>query len=273
MPALDFEGRSIPVRDGDTVASALFRAGVRTFSRSFKFHRPRGLYCCTGDCPNCLVTVNDEPAVRACVHEAADGQRVTRGSGWPSADHDALHVMWWMRALLPVGFYYKLFAKPLWTWPVAERVIRKIAGIGPVPRGLPQDARERLYHHPDVLVIGGGPAGLSAAITAAEDGASVLLADEGRIGAAIASGPVRSEVDSLRAAAQANERITILQHAAAIGIYDGALTPITAPDCLHIASPGRVIVATGAVELHAVFPGSDLPGVWLGRGAARMAGV
>src|SRR5262245_11279859 len=102
MPSLDLEGRSIPIEPGDTVASALFRAGVRVFSRSFKYHRPRGLYCLTGDCPNCLLTVDGEPCVRACVTPARDGQSVRRENAWPSADRDALAVLWHLRGLLPV---------------------------------------------------------------------------------------------------------------------------------------------------------------------------
>src|SRR5262245_35569530 len=88
VASLDFEGQRIPVSEGDTIASALYRHGVRVFSRSFKYHRPRGLYCLTGDCPNCLVTVDGEPGVRACVVPADGVSRVARGNGWPSADHD-----------------------------------------------------------------------------------------------------------------------------------------------------------------------------------------
>ena len=80
MTTIEFEGRPVGFQEGDTVASALYRSGVRVFSRSFKYHRPRGLYCLTGDCPNCLVNVDDEPCVRACVTDAAAGQRVRRES-------------------------------------------------------------------------------------------------------------------------------------------------------------------------------------------------
>src|SRR5712691_7245198 len=125
MPTLDFEGRDVPVRDGDTVASALFRAGVRTFSRSIKYHRRRGLYCLSGDCPNCLVSVDGEPGVRACRCEAVDGMRVERESGFPSADRDLLAIMDRLHRLTPVGFYYKVFGRPAWLWPLAERVIRR----------------------------------------------------------------------------------------------------------------------------------------------------
>src|SRR4249919_934624 len=98
--SISFEGRLIPIEPGDTVAAGLYRAGVRVFSRSFKYHRPRGLYCLTGDCPNCLMTVDGEPGVRACVTEAAGVERVVRENGWPSADHDALAAFWYLRRLL-----------------------------------------------------------------------------------------------------------------------------------------------------------------------------
>ena len=83
MAELDFEGRQVRLEPGDSIASALFRAGVRIFSRSFKYRRPRGLYCLTGDCPNCQLMVDGEPGVRACVTPARAGQRVARPTGWP----------------------------------------------------------------------------------------------------------------------------------------------------------------------------------------------
>src|SRR5688572_31854032 len=111
MASLEFEGRAVPIEDGDTVGSALFRAGVRTFSRSLKYHRRRGLYCGTGDCPNCLMTVDGNPAVRTCVTACADGMRVDRATGWPSAERDLLHVTDRLHRLMPVGFYYKTFIR------------------------------------------------------------------------------------------------------------------------------------------------------------------
>ncbi|MEO7793669.1 MAG: 2Fe-2S iron-sulfur cluster-binding protein [Thermoanaerobaculia bacterium] len=270
---LHFEGRAIAVSPGDTVASALYRAGVRTFSRSFKYHRKRGLYCLTGDCPNCLMTVDGEPAVRTCCTPAAEVRKVARGSGWPSAGFDLLSILWWLRRFLPVGFYYKTMIRPRWLWPLAEKVIRRIAGLGPVARDLPVENRERLNHHPDLLVVGGGVAGLAAACASAERGESVVLVDEATIGEGIAPGPARARVDALRAQLLRQGTVTVLERALAIGLYQGPLVPVAGRDRLHLVHPGRVVVATGAVERHAVFPGSDLPGVWLARGAARLAGV
>lgn len=258
MPSLDLEGRSIPFEHGDTVASAMYRAGVRVFSRSFKYHRPRGLYCLTGDCPNCLVTVDGEPCVRACVTPAADGQSVRRENGWPSVDRDALAVLWRLRWLLPVGFYYKTLLRPAFAWRLVEPLVRRIAGIGSVSLELEPAHRELRHHHADVLVAGGGPAGVAAALGPAREGERVVLADEGELDDRVA--------EELRASG-----VTLLGRAAVVGIYEGPLVPVDCEDRLHLVHCARTVVATGAVERHPVFPGNDLVGVWLGRGAARLA--
>ena len=255
------------------MAAVLYRAGVRIFSRSFKYHRPRGLYCCSGDCASCMVTVDGEPAVRSCVREARAGQRVQRSNAWPSADHDALSIIWHLRFLLPVGFYYKMFIRPKWLWPVAERSIRKVAGIGPVDVHQRAEHLERRNYHPDVCVTGGGIAGLTAALAAADRGESVVLVDEGVIGEQVAPGPTRSAIEQLLGRVLGNPRITVLERAPASGVYEGPLVTAANGKQLNLIHPRRIVVATGAVERHGVFPGSDLPGVWLGRGAARMAGV
>lgn len=268
-----FEGRPVRVLPGDTVASALYRTGVRVFSRSFKYHRPRGLYCLSGDCPNCLVTVDGEPGVRACVTAAAGVERVRRENGWPSADHDALAALWYLRRLLPVGFYYKTLVRPAGAWPRAEQLVRRLAGIGRAPLDLPRAHRESRHHHPDVLVAGGGVAGLAAALASAEADRAVVLADEGTIGEKLPPGPTRERVQALAAQLRACERATILENAAVIGIYEGPLVVVNGEGFLHLVHPARVVVATGAVERHPAFPGGDLPGVWLSRGAARLVGV
>src|SRR5579862_9340346 len=104
---LEFEGRAVAVTPGDSIASALYRSGVRVFSRSFKYHRRRSLYCVTGDCPNCLVNVDGEPCVRSCTIAAVAGQQIRREGGWPSTERDLFGVIDRMHRLLPVGFYYK----------------------------------------------------------------------------------------------------------------------------------------------------------------------
>lgn len=275
MATLRFEGADVHVHDGDTIASALFRQGVRTFTRSVKYHRRRGLYCLTGDCPNCLVTVDGEPGCHACTTDARPGQTVVRETGWPSAERDLLAIADRVHPLLPVGFYYKTFVRPRRAWRIAERAIRRATGVGRLPVGAPRGGR-RVRHVPvDVLVIGGGVAGLAAARAAAEGGASVVVCDEDRLGARVPPGPTRDAIGSLADDVRSLEldRVTILERHIAVGVYEGPSVPLVGDDETVHVDPSRVIVATGAVETHGVFPGNDLPGVWLGRGAARMAGA
>lgn len=270
---LDFEGRTIPVLHGDSVAASLYRGGVRVFTRSFKYHRRRGLYCLTGDCPNCKLCVDGEGGVRACVKAAAPGQRVRREGGWPSVDHDVFGVFDRMHRLLPVGFYYKTMLRPRWLWPLAEPFLRRLASHAAVDLSVVPRRREARHLQPSVAVIGGGVAGLSAALSAAEAGESVVICDEGRIAEKIAPGPDRRRVEELAALVRSSKSITVFEDTPAIGVYEGPLVVLNEPTTLHLLHPARVVVATGAVEQHPVFPGNDLPGVWLGRGAARLAGA
>ncbi len=272
MTSFDFEGRSVPIEPGDTIASALHRAGVRILSRSFKYHRPRGHYCGTGDCPNCSMTVDGEPATRTCVTPAVPGLSVMRSTGFPSADHDLLSALWWMRKLLPVGFYYKSMIHPREFWPAAEPIIRRLAGLGDVDVHTPPGEPERRYHHPDLCVVGGGIAGLTAALTAAEAGSAVVLCDEGAIGEKIPPGTLRNQVEALGVQVRAHPKIAVFERGVAFGVYEGPLVPIVTADRLQLVSCRRLILATGASERHLVFEGNDLPGVWQGRGAALMAG-
>jgi sarcosine oxidase, subunit alpha len=266
VASLRLDGRRIDVAASDTIATAAFRAGERTFTRSLKSHRRRGLYCGTGDCANCLVTVDGLPGVRACVTPAGDGMLVERETGWPSADRDVLAVMDHLHWATPVGFYYKVFARPRWLWPLAERAIRRATGTGTLPVHAAETKPTR-FLRVDTLVIGAGVAGLAAAASAA---GRVALADDSQIGAAAYDEETRAAIQRLLIAARV-AGVEILERHAAIGIYEGPSVPLVGPDELVEVEAARVIVATGALEAHGVFPGNDLPGVWLGRGAARLA--
>ncbi|HZB01267.1 MAG TPA: 2Fe-2S iron-sulfur cluster-binding protein, partial [Actinomycetota bacterium] len=253
MPAGRFRlgRRGIRFEEGDTVAAAMYRAGVRTFSRSIKHHRRRGLYCGTGECPNCLVSIDGVPGVRSCVTAAREGMRVRREGGWPSVERDALAILDRLHPLLPVGFYHKAFIRPRWAWPLAERVIRRVAGVGRLPPGSSERIRGRQLRC-DVLVVGGGDAGKAAALEAARRGDTVVLCDQGSVH-------------------DAPEGVEVLEGHAALGIYDGPLVPLAGPGELVEVHPGRIVVATGGTETHPLFPGNDLPGVMLGRAAAGLA--
>jgi sarcosine oxidase subunit alpha len=269
--SLDFEGTPIDVRPGDSVASAVYRSGVRTFSRSFKYHRRRGLYCMSGDCANCLLEVNGESDVRSCLCKAEDGMRVRRQGGMPNVERDLIGINDRMHWAFPSGFYYKALIKPKWAWPKAEPIIRRVAGRGRVNlQDVPRDL-ERVHRHPDVLVIGMGPAGLSAALGAAAAGKRVLAVDESEPGWKLPPGPAKDAVERLLAEARSQPLIEVAPSHIAIGIYEGAEVPVIGPDLLLMVHPAAIVVATGAHEQNVVFGGNEIPNVFLGRGAARLS--
>jgi sarcosine oxidase, subunit alpha len=267
-----FDGKKVSALEGDTIGSALFASGQRTFSRSFKYHRPRGLLCCAGQCPNCLVQVDDAPGVRACTEPVRDGMKVEHMNASPSLDFDVMRATDLVGGpFTPPGFYYKTFIRPRRFWPLYEKLLRHAAGLGKLRKSQPEREWRTEYRrrHADVLVIGGGAAGLSAAAAAAELGADVVLADEGpepggRLLAEGGVGYARELVDRARDAG-----VEILANAPALGTFDG-LVPVWEGDTLHQVRAKRQIHATGAIEQPLLFPGNDLPGVMLSGGARRL---
>ncbi|MGA6949249.1 MAG: 2Fe-2S iron-sulfur cluster-binding protein, partial [Solirubrobacterales bacterium] len=168
--SFDFDGRRVEAYEGDTIGSALHASGRRVISRSFKYHRPRGLLCCAGHCPNCLVEVDGWPGVRACTEAVRPGMKVRHMNASPSLRFDLMRGTDLVGSrLTPPGFYYKTFIRPRRLWPLYEKVLRHAAGLGK----LPKKQAEREWHteyrrrHADVLVIGGGMAGMAAALRAA----------------------------------------------------------------------------------------------------------
>ena len=270
-----FDGKRVFALEGDTIGSALFAAGRRTFSRSFKYHRPRGLLCCAGQCPNCLVQVDGAPGVRACTEPVREGMRVEHMNATPSLEFDLMAATdRFGGPFTPPGFYYKTFIRPRRLWPLYEKVLRHAAGLG----RLRKSQREREWHteyrrrHAEVLVVGGGAAGLSAAIAAAELGADVVLCDEGaapggRLLAEGGHGRARELAERARAAG-----VEVLAHAPALGAFDG-LVPVWERDTLHQVRARRIVYATGTIEQPLMFAGNDLPGVMLSGGARRLAAL
>src|SRR4051794_34597884 len=176
--SFSFDGKEVGGLAGDTIGSALFAAGRRTFSRSFRYHRRRGLLCCAGQCPNCLVAVDGAPGVRACTEPLRKGMRVEHMNASPSLEFDAMRATDLVGGpFTPPGFYYKTFIRPRRLWPLYEKVLRPAAGLGKLRKSQPEREWRTEYRrrHADVLVIGGGAAGLSAAAAAAELGADVVL--------------------------------------------------------------------------------------------------
>lgn len=267
-----FDGKVVEAHPGDTVGAALHAAGHTTLSRSFKYHRPRGLLCCAGQCPNCLVDVDGAPGVRACTEPVREGMTVTPQNAWPSLGFDALRAVDRVGGpFTPPGFYYKMLIRPRAAWRLAEPMIRRIAGLGRLdPRVTARQWRtDYRRRHCDVLVVGGGIAGLAAAVRAAGLGADVVLADDGPE----PGGRCLAEGDSARVAALADHAraagVELLTGASALGFFDG-LVAVWQDSVLHQVRAARTVVATGAVEQPLVFAGNDLPGVMLAGAAQRL---
>nr|MBA2296973.1 (2Fe-2S)-binding protein [Actinomycetota bacterium] len=263
-----FDGKPVHAFEGDTIASALFASGRRVFSRSFKYHRPRGLYCCSGHCPNCLLEVDRVPSVRACMEPAREGARVKAQNVVGSLDRDLMSVVDKVGGpFLPVGFYYRTMMRPRRAWPIYERFLRSAAGLGRIdPHGRRTRRFDTEHRRAQVLVIGGGSSGLAAAHEAAGAGRHVVLVDDGLA-------PLRSE--SARGGPAIESAIgsapfEVLSPARAIGIYEGGLVPVDAGNVLYRFRAERIVVATGTIEQPLLFAGNDLVGVMLPSGIRRL---
>ena len=248
-----FRGEPVPAYAGDTIGSALFASGRRVFSRSFKYHRPRGLLCCSGSCPNCMMTVDGTPNVRVCAEPARAGAVVEPQNVLGSLERDLLAVTDKVgRPFTPVGFYYRTMIRPRRLWPLYERFLRNVAGLGRVDKHRGRTTRFDTEHRRvDVLIIGGGRSGRRAAGEAAARGESVMLVDENPI-------------------AEDTGEFELVAPGRALGIYEGGLVPVDAGSILLRIRATRIVVATGAIDQPLVFPGNDLVGVMLPDGVRRL---
>ena len=283
--ALSLNGKSVHAFQGDTIASALYASGLRIFSRSFKYHRSRGLLCVSGKCANCLVTVEGIPNVRACTERVVEGMAVKQQNAWPSVEHDAMSILDRFDRLMPVGFYYKIFHTPKLFWKLVQPIIRRTTGLGKVPKAdQPVRHIRHEYAHADVAVIGGGPAGMSAALAVAGAGARVMIIDDqpflgGHLLYDVASHKALPGIGSskgyeaagrLRAEVSASANIDVISEASAFGLYEGNLLGINAGDRTIKLRAKRLVVATGSIETPLTFDRNDLPGVMLTTGLQRL---
>ncbi|MEO8531075.1 MAG: 2Fe-2S iron-sulfur cluster-binding protein, partial [Deltaproteobacteria bacterium] len=281
-----FNGRSLSGFAGDTLASALLANGYDLLARSFKYHRRRGLLAAGVEEPNVLVTTG--PADRQTPNQRATMVPLTSGlvaksqNHWPTLAFDVGAINSKLWRLFPAGFYYKTFMAPRFAWKwLYEPTIRKQAGLGKPPKSADPDTYEHIHHHTDVLIAGGGVAGLQAALTAAESGARVMLLEQtadfgGRApvdGAVIAGQPVEVWIAATVAQLRAMPHVHLRTRTTVSGLYDHGY--VLANEHLSDADPKapkerlwrirakRVVVATGAIERPLMFAGNDLPGVLL----------
>ena len=284
-----FDGRTYSAYEGDTLASALLANGVRIVGRSFKYHRPRGIFGMGVEEPSSMVQLRSgprsEPNVRATEVEVFDGLEAFSQHCWPSVNLDFGAVINFASPIFPSGFYYKTFMWPASKWMFYERFIRKAAGLGKSAIERDPDSYSKFYQFCDVLVVGAGPAGLSAAMSAARAGATVVLVDEngqtgGRLNfddAAVDGRPAQEWVYESTEKLKLMPNVEVLCRTTAFGFYDqnivGALERIAdhqrEPDGredrqrLRLIRAKQVVLATGAIERSIPFSGNDKPGVML----------
>jgi len=271
-----FEGRSYTGFAGDVLASALWANGVRFTGRSFKYHRPRGIYSLANHDANFLVATKTRTNLRGDTLPLVDGLDVRAVNTWGGLAKDRLNVTERFAKLLPVGFYYKGFHTPRRLFPFYEKQMRQVAGLGKldpqwISRSTPKD-----YAFCDLLVIGAGPAGLSAALAAADQGADVLVVDE----TATAGGSLNWQwtgdprhgdtLESLVQRAELHERIRLRLSTQAAGCYTDHWVALVDHRRLTKLRARALLVASGCVEQPAVFQNNDLPGVLLGSAAQRL---
>jgi sarcosine oxidase, subunit alpha len=249
-----FDGRRVAAFEGDTIGSALYAAGQRVFSRSFKYHRPRGLLCCSGSCPNCMMEVDGVPNVRVCAEPVREGADVRAQNVFGSLDRDLLSAVdKFGGPFTPVGFYYRTMIRPRWAWPYYERFLRRVAGLGHVHKHGQRSGRYDVEHRrAEVLVVGGGRSGREAASRYAAEGRQVVLVDENPY----------LEIDE--------GDFEVIAPARALGIWEGGLVPVDAGRILYRFRAEHIVVATGAIEQPLVFPGNDLVGVMLPDAVRRL---
>lgn len=290
-----FDGHNYEGFQGDTLASALLANDVRLVARSFKYHRPRGIYSAGSEEPNALVTVgrgaSAEPNVRATVQELFNGLEATSQNRWPSLGFDVMGVNDLLAPFLGAGFYYKTFMWPRAFWEkLYEPVIRHAAGLGALSGEPCADKYDKGYAFCDLLVIGAGPTGLMAALTAGRAGVDVILADEdSRMGGRLLSEshevggkPGPAWVDEVLAELDSLPNVRRMTRTTVTGAYDGgiygALERVSqhkyirgdgAPlETFWRITAGRTILAAGALERGIAFRNNDRPGV-MQAGAVR----
>ena len=292
-----FNGRRYSGYTGDTLASALLANGVHLVARSFKYHRPRGVVTADSSEPNALVQLGEggygDPNQRATTVELVVGLEATSQNCWPGVRFDFGAIADRLSAVLPAGFYYKTFMWPADRWKTYEYFIRRAAGLGRVPVAADPDRYEHCHAHCDVLIVGGGPAGLATALAAAQTDARVILADEeaefgGSLlaetegGVRIGDAPAMTWVGETVSALAAAKEVRLLPRTTVFGYYDHNFIGMLERMGDHRGPPeGRdlprqrlwkvrarqVVLATGALERPIVFTDNDRPGVMLASAA------
>ncbi|MGB5557345.1 MAG: sarcosine oxidase subunit alpha family protein [Paracoccaceae bacterium] len=283
-----FNGKHLRGFEGDTLASALLANGQTLVGRSFKYHRPRGIVASGAEEPNALVNLGEggrfEPNQRATTTELFQGLTATSQNHWPSLEFDVGVLNNYAARLLPAGFYYKTFMAPRAAWKhVFEPIIRRSAGLGRAPKDRDADRYEHFHTHVDVLIVGGGIAGLQAARAAGASGARVLVVEQtahwgGRAaadGAVIDGMPAGEWIEKSVQELDRMKNVHLRLRCMGAGVYDHGYALAYERVADHTPENGQprhrlwrirarqIVTATGAIERSLSFAGNDIPGVML----------
>ena len=276
-----FDGQHYRGRRGDTLASALLANGVKLIGRGFKYHRPRGILSAGSEEPNALVELGEgprlEPNTRATMIELSDGLVANSQNRWPSLKHDVSSINGLFSPLFVAGFYYKTFMWPKKGWMFYESIIRKAAGLGKAAKQPDPDRYDKTNAFCEVLIVGAGPAGISAALGLARQGKTLIIADEHpRFGgmARFESDPqIREWLADAIATLKQYDNVTVLPRTTVFGAYDsGCYGAVEQTVSSENYAPrqrywriyaDRAVYACGALERPLVFGNNDLPGVML----------
>ncbi len=283
-----FNGKSYKGLAGDSLASALLANGIHLVGRSFKYHRPRGIVSAGAEEPNALLQVGEnprtEPNLKAPQVELVEGVSARSQNAWPSVEFDIGAVNSLISRFLPAGFYYKTFMWPVSAWKTYEHFIRSAAGLGQAPRERDPDHYDKTYANCDVLVVGGGPAGLAAALAAGRSGARVVLVEQDHLlGGALLNGqgevidgkPALDWVAAAEAELAALPEVRILKRTIAYGAFDHNFFGLVENVTDHLPTPPeqlprkrlwklrarQAVFCAGAIERPMVFADNDRPGV------------
>ncbi len=275
--------------EGDTVATALYSNGIRIFARSLKYHRPRGIYSLDGECSNTCMEVDGIPNVRCENTLLKDGMIVKEQNVVGSLENDRMSFIDKIDWMMPAGFYYSTMHKPAKIWPIAMKQIRKVAGLGVLSPEFKMTGKyDEIFPTADVCVIGGGPAGMSAALEASDKGLRVILLEsrsvlggffEYRSHEYKEGQSYHDRAKELSAQVEGAEKIRVFTNASMIGTYNNNLVTGFQIGGKNDSFDERymeiraisVIVATGCIERPLLFENNERPGIMQMGCALRMA--